>query len=346
MSGTSELRRDPAGGHWVIIAPERAKRPDEFEPRPLFRLAGSSDACPFCSGREDRTPPEVAAVRRPGSRPDGPGWSVRVVPNKYPAVSRADGAEGKKNGGLFQSLEGIGVHEVVIEAPGHDAGFSSLSPTAAGAVVRTWRDRLRALENDAPSAYVQLFKNHGREAGASLSHPHSQIVALPVVPLRVREEIDAAVRFRASHGTCLHCRVLAEETERGRRIVLADADHVVTAPYASRFPYEMHVHPRRHAARFADIGGGEAETLGLLLRDVLGRLRRSLDDPPFNLILHQSPPARGTDPSAEEESLAYHWHFEILPVLTRVAGFEWGTGIHINPVPPEAAAALLGRDSA
>jgi UDPglucose--hexose-1-phosphate uridylyltransferase len=346
MNGTSELRRDPAGGHWVIIAPERAKRPDEFEARPLLRTAGSSAACPFCSGREDRTPPEVAAVRPPGSRADGPGWSVRVVPNKFPAVARSDGPAGLRGGGLFQSLEGVGVHEVVIEAPGHDADFSSLSPAAAGAVVRMWRDRLRALENESPSAYVQLFKNHGREAGASLAHPHSQIVALPVVPLRVREEIDAAVRFRAAHGACLHCRVLAEETAAGRRMILADADHAVTAPYASRFPYEMHVHPRRHAARFTDIGDGEAESLGLLLRTVLGRLRRSLDDPPFNLILHQLPAAQRTDSSAEEESLAYHWHFEILPVLTRVAGFEWGTGIHINPIPPETAAALLGRDSA
>jgi UDPglucose--hexose-1-phosphate uridylyltransferase len=346
MTGPSELRRDPAGVHWVIIAPERAKRPDEFEPRPLRKPGGSSAACPFCPGREDRTPPEVAAIRPSGSAPDGPGWNVRVVPNKFPAVGRPDRAAGAPSPGLFHSREGFGIHEVVIEAPDHGADFSSLSTVAAGAVVRTWRDRLRALEGEAAWAYVQLFKNHGREAGASLSHPHSQIVALPLVPGRIREEIDAAVRFRAEHGICLHCRVLAEEDAAGRRIILSDADHAVTAPFASRFPYEMHIHPRRHAARFAEIGDGEAEALGALFRTVLGRLRRSLEDPPFNLILHQAPARRPGDASAEEESLAYHWHFEILPVLTRAAGFEWATGIHINPVPPEKAAAVLRRDSA
>jgi UDPglucose--hexose-1-phosphate uridylyltransferase len=346
MTGPSELRRDPAGGHWVIIAPGRANRPDEFEARPVRRGAGSPAACPFCSGREDCTPPEVAAIRPSGSAPDGPGWSVRVVPNKFPAVERSDRPAEPRSAGLFQSREGVGVHEVVIETPDHGADFPSLSPAAAGAVVRTWRDRLRALEGGAACAYVQLFKNHGREAGASLSHAHSQIVALPVVPGRIRGEIDAAVRFRAEHGACLHCRVLAEEAAAGRRMILSDADHAVTAPFASRFPYEMHIHPRRHGARFAAIGDEEAEALGRLLRTVLGRLRRSLDDPPFNLILHQAPSGRPDDPSFEAESRAYHWHFEILPVLTRVAGFEWGTGIHINPVPPEKAASLLGRDSA
>ena len=346
MIEPSELRRDPAGGHWVIIAPERAKRPDEFDPRPVRRGAESSASCPFCSGREDRTPPEVAAIRPPGSAPDGPGWSVRVVPNKFPALARSERAAEPRSAGLFQSREGVGVHEVVIEAPDHGVDFPSLSPAAAGAVVRTWRDRLRTLEGEAACAYVQLFKNHGREAGASLSHPHSQIVALPVIPGRIRFEIDAAVRFRAEHGACLHCRVLAEEVASGRRMIVSDADHVVSAPFASRFPYEMHIHPRRHAARFTAIGDAEAEALGALLRTVLGRLRRSLDDPPFNILLHQAPSGPPADPAFAAESVAYHWHFEILPVLTRVAGFEWGTGIHINPVPPEKAAALLGRDSA
>jgi UDPglucose--hexose-1-phosphate uridylyltransferase len=346
MSGTSELRRDPSGGHWVIIAPERAKRPDEFKRRPVRRAGRSAASCPFCQGREDRTPPEVAAFRAPGSVPDGPGWRVRVVPNKYPALNRGGGCLDIRTNGIFQALDGVGIHEVVIETPDHGTDFSLLSPVAAAEVVRTWRDRVRVLEAEPSCAYVQLFKNYGREAGASLGHPHSQIVALPVVPTRVREEIDAAVRFRVANGECLHCRVIAEEIAAGIRLILADADHVVTAPFASRFPYEMHIHPVRHAARFSSIGDREIKILAALLRNVLGRLRRSLDDPPFNLLLHQSPPALKPGISAEEESLAYHWHFEILPVLTRVAGFEWGTGIHINPVPPETAAALLSRESA
>lgn len=346
MSEAPELRRDPAGGHWVIIAPERAKRPDEFKTGPVHVAPGAAATCPFCPGRESHTPPEIIAVRPPGSTPNGPGWRVRVVPNKYPALVRQAELPVPMTGGLFQTLAGAGMHEVLIETPDHGTDFSLLSPGAAAEVVRTWRDRLRALEAESFCAYVQLFKNYGREAGASLSHPHSQVVALPVVPGRIREEINAALRFRAANGECLHCRVIAEETASGRRLILGDADFIITAPFASRFPYEMHVHPRRHAARFSSAGDHETDALAALLRIILGRLRRSLDDPPFNLLLHQSPPVRKLDLSADEESLAYHWHLEILPVLTRIAGFEWGTGMHINPVPPESAAARLSRESA
>ncbi len=346
MSGSSELRRDPAGGHWVIIAPDRANRPDEFLSRPVRRAAGAAASCPFCPGREDRTPPEVAAVRPLDSPPDGPGWRVRVVPNKFPALKRAEGHSEMRAGGLFQALDGVGDHEVIIETPDHAQDFSSLSPGAAGEVVRIWRDRLRALEAEPSCAYVQLFKNHGRDAGASLSHPHSQVVALPVVPGRIREEIDSAGRFRAANGACLHCRVIAEEAASAKRLISIDADYIVTAPYASRFPYETHIHPLRHAENFTSSDDRETGALADVLRIVLGRLRRSLDDPPFNLVLHQSPPIRDPGRSAAEESAAYHWHLEILPVLTRVAGFEWGTGIHINPVPPETAAALLSGKTA
>ncbi|MGD0781620.1 MAG: DUF4921 family protein [Candidatus Aminicenantales bacterium] len=341
MSASSELRRDPAGGNWVIIAPDRANRPDEFRPRAVRPAGGSAASCPFCPGREARTPPEVAAVRPPSSPPDGPGWRVRVVPNKFPALSRAGGHPEMRTGGLFQGLDGVGVHEVVIETPDHAADFSSLSPGAAGEVVRTWRDRLRALAAEPSCAYVQLFKNYGRAAGASLSHLHSQVVALPVVPGRIREEIGLAARFHAANGACLHCRVIAEETALAKRVILRDADFIATAPYASRFPYEIHIHPLRHAARFTSAEDGETGALAALLRVVLGRLRRALDDPPFNLLLHQSPPVRKAGLSAGDESPAYHWHIEILPVLTRVAGFEWGTDIHINPIPPEAAAERL-----
>ena len=346
MSGSSELRRDPAGGHWGIIAPERAKRPDEFRSGPVRGTVAPAALCPFCPGHEDHTPPEVAAVRPPGSAPNGPDWRIRVVPNKFPALDRQAGHPFTMAGGLFQSMDGVGVHEVIIETPDHGTDLSLLPPEAAGEVVRTWRDRLRALEAESSCAYVQLFKNYGRDAGASLGHPHSQVVALPVVPERIRQEIDAALRFRASNGACLHCRMIGQEAALGRRLILSGADFIVTAPYASRFPYEMHIHPLRHASRFSTAGDRETEALAALLRIVLGRLRRSLDDPPFNLLLHQSPPVRKPDLSADEESLAYHWHLEILPVLTRVAGFEWGTGMYINPVPPEMAAARLGRESA
>jgi UDPglucose--hexose-1-phosphate uridylyltransferase len=347
MSEPSELRRDPAGGPWVIIAPRRAERPDEFAAREAAAGGLPMESCPFCPGHEGATPPETAAVREAGSVPDGPGWSVRVVPNKYPAVGTvAEPPPAAFDGGLFEVRPGAGAHEVVIETPDHNLDFSRLTSAVAGAVVRTWRDRIRALERDPGCAYVQLFKNHGRNAGASLSHPHSQIVALPVVPVRIAEEIEAAVLFRAAHGVCLHCRILEEETADGRRVILDEGGFLATAPFASRFPYEIRLQPRRHADRFVDLDDEETAALADRLRAVLGRLRRSLDDPPFNLLLHQSPPSgRGGRPD-EEIAPAYHWHIEILPVLSRVAGFEWGTGIHINTVAPETAAARLRREEA
>lgn len=344
MSAPSELRRDPTGGGWVIIAAGRAARPDDFRHQPVHHSggsAGASETCPFCPGRESGTPPEVAAVRTPGSAPDGPGWRVRVVPNKYPALLRGPEPPRSRRRGFFESLDGVGVHEVVIETPDHEADFPSLEPGQAVDILRTWRDRIREIESEPQYAYIQLFKNYGREAGASLGHPHSQIVATPIIPQRVRDEIEAAARFHAGTGDCLHCRLIEEESAREERLILRNEAFIVTAPYASRFPYEMHVHPLRHEALFSASGDRDLEILAASLQDVLGRFDRALDDPPFNLVLHQAPSPRQTGGSGPADAVSYHWHLEILPVLTRVAGFEWGTGFYINPVPPEAAAAGL-----
>jgi UDPglucose--hexose-1-phosphate uridylyltransferase len=343
VRASSEIRRDPAGGGWVIIAAERAKRPYEFRPIPVDDPAGAvlaAESCPFCPNREGRTPPEVAAVRPAESRPDGPGWSVRVVPNKYPVLTRGAAPRPLVHG-FFEASDGIGVHEVVIETPDHQIDFSSLVPAQALAVVRTWRERIRSIEAEPQYVYIQLFKNQGRAAGASLSHPHSQIAALPFIPPRIRDEIEASARFQAATGECLHCRMIEEETAAAERMILRNEAFIVTAPFASRFPYEMHVHPLRHAIRFTAMDEGETALLAAALQDVLGRLRRTLNDPPFNLILHQAPAFAAVGEAEPSAFSAYHWHFEILVMPTREAGFEWGTGVHINPVPPEEAAAVL-----
>ena len=261
-------------------------------------------------------------------------------------IVSAEGAASRLDLQIFRSFPDKNLLGQVIGRYLDEGEMTGLTAAAAGAVVRTWRDRVRALEQDPGCAYVQLFKNHGRNAGASLSHPHSQIVGLPVVPARIGEEIEAAARFRAVHGECLSCRVLEEEIDDGRRVILDEAGFVATAPFASRFPYEVRLEPRGHPGRFAELEDVRAGSLARRLRTVLGRLRRSLGDPPFNLLLRQAPaPGRGGRPD-EEVAASFHWRIEILPILARAAGFEWGTGIHINPVAPEAAAARLGRESA
>ena len=341
MNSPSEFRRDPISGDWVIIAPQRSLRPDEFHESGAGRTPDVPSwpaPCPFCAGRECATPPEVAADREPGSAPDGPGWRVRIVPNKFPAVAR-DAAVVAAENGPFERRNGFGIHEVVIESPDHDADFSSFAADHAASVLRLTRDRLRRLEAEEGIRYVHWFKNRGREAGASLRHPHSQIVALPFIPGRVRLEIEAAARFGAANRACLFCRTIGDEIRDGRRLVLRGDAFIVTAPFAARFPFETHLHPIFHAPSFARLGDSEIAILAETLQTLLRGLKGALDDPPYDIVLHQAP---GPDPSRPNRpEREYHWHLEIFPVLTRVAGFEWGTGVFINPIPPERAAAAL-----
>jgi len=342
----SQLRKDPICGRWVIIAGERSKRPDDFRQPGGERAAETPGFCPFCPGNETKTPPEVFALR-PGSSPaDSPGWQVRVVPNKFPALSR--GAPAPRTGeGLFVRMDGVGVHEVVIETPDHGREMSDLSLDQLKDVLRIYRERIRSIEREKQYRYIQVFKNKGREAGASLSHPHTQIVATPIVPKRVKEEIYGAERLLAKHGECAFCLVLRHETQRGERVILRNEHFCVLAPYASRFPFEMRVNPVRHSARYTDIAEDELGSLAETMKTVLTRLKNSLSDPPYNFLIHQAPNARMTLNGGRVVSVdrSYHWHIEIIPVLTKVAGFELGTGFYINPVSPEIAAQTLSFEA-
>ena len=338
---TSELRKDHISGRWVIIASERSKRPDDFRPAQTEREPPPvPNFCPFCGGNESKTPLEIFAVRDGGTAPNTPGWRVRVVPNKFPALTRG-AAPAKKCRGVFESMEGIGVHEVVIESPDHALEMSDLPPDRLREVLLTFRERLAAIEAEAQYKYIQLFKNKGREAGASLVHPHSQIVAMPIVPRRVKEEIYSAERFHDRRGECIFCRTLAEERAAGERLIHANSHFAALAPFASRFPFEMRILPFRHEALFSAVRDDELTGLAEILKTALLKLKTVVSDPPYNLVLHHSPhpdQARRTWPGIER---IYHWYLEILPVLTHVAGFEWGTGYYINPVPPEDAASFL-----
>ncbi len=337
----SELRKDLVSGRWVIIATERSKRPDDF--RPGGAVAPAPEAvgfCPFCEGNEAKTPPEVFALRTAGTAPDSPGWTVRVVPNKFPALTPGPPPP-RATKGIYQSMEGRGVHEVVIENPDHALELADLPVDHLRDVLGVLQLRIRAIERDLHYQYVQIFKNKGKEAGASLSHPHSQIVATPIIPKRVKEEIYGADRMFRTLKECVYCRVLREEEAAGTRIVSKNAHFTAFAPYASRFPFEMAVYPRRHSAFFTEVRADELVAMAETLKDVLTRLKKTVGDPPFNMVLHQAPNPSLPLKRWTDIHLKSHWHVEIIPILTKVAGFEWGTGFYINPVPPETGAQFL-----
>ncbi len=338
----SELRQDIFSGRWVIIAAERSKRPDDFRPASEKKEIPSSGFCPFCEGNESKTPPEVYSYRKNSSKPNRPGWLVRVVPNKFPALNRGGAPLLREEGdGLFRWMNGVGVHEVVIETPEHDKELPDLSLSHLQRVIEAYRQRVRQIEAERQYKYVHVFKNKGKEAGASLAHPHSQIVATPIIPKRVSEELHISGELYQRFGECVFCRLIKEEIKRGDRLIYQNDHFCVVTPFAPRFPFEMRVYPFRHVAWFSELGVSEALSLARALKTVLGRLRKALYDPPYNFFIHQAP-----NPNLEEEhnsgwALAFHWHMEIIPVLTRVAGFEWGTGFYINPVAPETAASFL-----
>jgi UDPglucose--hexose-1-phosphate uridylyltransferase len=329
-----ELRRDPITGRWVIIASDRSKRPHDFQISHVHPI-GRED-CPFCPGHEDMTPPEILAYRH-GGAPNTAGWDVRVVPNKYPAL-KVEGSLERRGEGLFDRMNGIGAHEVIIETPEHSLTLATMAQAQIEKVLSAFRDRIRDLRQDRRLRYILVFKNHGAAAGATIEHTHSQLIALPLVPDFVREEVDGATRHYAAKERCLFCDIVRQELEDGRRVVQESADLVALSPYAPRFPFETWLLPRRHAARFEDASPGEYESLARMVKSVLMRIDRALEFPPYNLVLHTAP---FTDDVVE----SYHWHVEILPKVARTAGFEWGTGFYINPTPPEEAAEVLRRTS-
>lgn len=326
-----ELRKDPIGRRWVIIATERAARPSDFKPEPL--ALDDLDICPFCEGREVRTPPEIFAIRRPGTAANAPGWRVRVVSNKYPAL-RIEGETKRTNEGIFSRMDGVGAHEVIVESTDHHTHLGLLPIDHVRDVIRAYLHRYRDLKNDPRFEYALLFRNHGRPAGASLSHPHSQLIALPVVPNTAAQEVEAAVRYFGQHAQCIFCAILDREEETRERMVWENEDFIVLAPFASRFPFETWIMPKAHMGDFGAIPAALELSLARALRETLYRLHTCLSNPPYNFIIH-------TLPYREEADHAYHWHLEVIPRLTQVAGFEWGSGFYINTVVPEHAARYL-----
>jgi len=336
-----ELRRGPIENRWVIVAPERAKRPSDFLTSDEQKNGQPPDNCPFCAGNEDKTPPEI--YRAPSK--DG-AWQVRVVPNKFPAVQDYPALGRATVADVYERMNSLGKHEVIIENPDHEMAIPDLPLNDVKAIVNTYALRLRELKKNDQHRYILLFKNHGKRAGASLSHPHSQIIATSVIPQIVQDELQRAHSYYKREARCLFCDILRAELQAEKRIVEQTDDYVVFTPYASRFPFEITIMPRKHAHDFSNIDDGQRCAFASILKRTLYRLKQLLEDPPYNLVLHNSPNIVSSQDHQDYLSdLArdYHWHIAIIPRLTTLAGFEFGTGFYINPVPPEDAARYLRK---
>ena len=326
----SELRRDPVIGRWNIIDTDEPAGPEAFEVE-NHTLSGSR--CPFCYNNEALTPPEIYVVRPQGSVVNGPGWTLRVVSNKFPAL-KIEGDLDRRGMGVFDLCNGVGAHEVIIETPDHHRQMTDLNQAELEAVVTAFKVRSLDLRGDRRLKYTLIFKNFGLSAGASLEHTHSQLIALPIVPKRVQEELKGAERYFEFRERCSYCDMLSQEIQEDERLICENRSFVAFSPFMSSFPFEIWILPKEHRGDFAQIGPEAITDFARILKETLLRMRNALSNPSYNFIIH-------TAPIEAREREEYHWHLELIPKLTKVAGFEWGTGFYINPTPPELAAKVL-----
>ena len=340
-----ELRRDPVVGYWTIISAERGWRPMDYRPAKLT----TERECPFCEGKERETPPELYALRPSGTAADGAGWQVRVIPSQVPMLSPSQGQVESHGVGLYDMRDGIGRHEVIVETPRHQHDLDEFSDAQVEQVLRVYASRISEMEKDPALEYPLLFKNHGLISGVAtdvVRHSRSQLVGLPIIPKRAKEELQMTKNYFERRERCVFCDILKQESQARTRLVAENDAFFAFCPFASRSPFETWILPKKHSADFASLESGSFLALASLLRQCLVRLRNLLEDPPYNLILHTAP-FRHTHKTSYWKTLEqdYHWYFQIMPRMTLNAGFEWGTGIHINPTPPEEAAELLREAS-
>ena len=329
-----ELRKDPIVGRWVIVNTENPRTPRDYEITP-HEWKGEKD-CPFCYGNEYMTPPEIEAIRDENSAPNTPGWKVRVVPNKFPAL-RIEGDLDKRPEGMYDMCNGIGAHEVIIDTPYHYKDICELTSEEIFLVLSVYKSRMVDLKNDKRFKFILLFKNVGELAGASLEHPHSQLIALPMIPKNVKEELDGSKHFFHYHERCIFCDIINQERSESERVLFENQDFISFCPFFGRFPFEVWILPKKHMAEFQNVCESQLRALAEILKATLLRLKKVLSSPDYNYIIH-------TAPFDYEFCESYHWHIEIMPKLIRPAGFEWGSGFYIVPTPPEIAAKILKNE--
>lgn len=321
-----EFRKDPITGRWVIISTERARRPQAFATEPARAAAAPS---PFVPGQEAQAGPQLLAYHHG----ENGAWSLRVVPNRYPAL-RVEGVIEHQGEGMYDRMSGIGAHEVIIETPDPDVDLADLPEARIADLFWAFRDRVNDLKRDFRLRYMVMFKNHGESAGATIRHSHSQLIALPVVPHFTEEELTGSLRYFDYRQRCIYCDMLKQEIQTRSRIVWSNDSFVAFTPYASRFPFETWIVPRRHMSHFETVTDAEVRQLATTMKQVLQRLDATLERPAYNFVIH-------TAPAQDGPIEHYHWHIEVIPRVVRVAGFEWSTGIYINPTAPEEAAGFL-----
>jgi UDPglucose--hexose-1-phosphate uridylyltransferase len=319
----SQLRLNPLTGRWVTVAVERAARPGELISRQLAVESDPQRKCPFCPGNEEATPPALETYGPSGT------WLVRVVPNLFPAFEGNEALRVQNLGPVFTQATASGVHEVLVFSPDHAATWADLDDKHAGLAMAAIRDRMEDHARHSTVRYTQAIVNAGREAGASLEHPHAQLLGIPFVPGEIAEE---EAGFRRFEGSCILCTLVEAELQAGHRVVIDDERVMVVCPYWSGAPYEMLVIPREHDVHLENGSPADVVAVGRAIRDALALLRARVGDTAYNLVFHTAP---------HHHEGPFHWHVHIVPRLTSLAGFEQGTGVMINIVAPELAARHL-----
>lgn len=322
---------DPLSGTWVVFSPQRRLRPQFFEysepesPDPAY--------CPFCEGNEALTPPEIVAVRPKGGAANERGWTIRVVPNKFPAL-KVEGDMVRSADGFYDRMSGIGAHEVVIETPLHPRDIGDMEIEEIRQIFLTYKTRLLDLKRDIRLEYIQVFKNRGFRAGATIPHAHSQIIALPIIPPLVETKLRMARDHFHRKGRCLICDIVHHDRQDRRRVLLENSDFLVTSAYAPRHPFELRLFPLHHTARFEETGDTLFTPLAKILKETVIRFKRILDTPPYHWLLVNCPFHR-------EGGSYFHWYLELVPLVSGTGGFELGTGNYINPIYPEESIDIL-----
>ena len=324
----SEFRKDPVVDRWVIISTE--KTPINYT---NTTAEEKIEECPFCEGNESATPTEILSYRDQKTKPNEKGWWIRVIPNKYP-ILKVEEPFMKKGEGLYDKITGVGAHEIIIETPSHLNDIFKLDDKQMEDVLSVYRDRIMDLKKDIRFEYIMIFKNKGKKAGANINHSHSHLIALPIIPKRINEELLGASKYFSYKERCVFCDIIEEELRVNKRIVYENDDFVAFCPYAARSPFEIWIMPKQHESHFFNIKKSQISSCAKALKTVLEKLSKATGGADYNYILHDSP--------IKETNFAhYHWHIEIIPRITNIAGFERGTGFYINPVSPEISAEYL-----
>lgn len=331
----SEIRRDPMTKEWVILSRERSRRPHDFKRREVVpAVPPRQETCPFCPGNEGKTPEETFAFRDGPAQAAPSRWRVRVIPNKFPALAPRGTTRRKEEGIFFLSMDGVGFHEIVVETPSHNRPIPLMDEEEVFEIIMAYRERYMALRWRPGVSYIIIFKNHGPSAGTSLDHPHSQLVATPVVPLHIRSKYEVATSYYDETGRCIYCDLIQEELSAGKRVVIDAERFVAFHPYASRVPFETWIVPKAQQASFGKISADDARHLARVFKELLAKFYYALDNPDYNYVIH-------TAPIDDEDKSYYLWHVQILPRLTMMAGFELGSGIYINTAMPEETASFM-----